>query len=295
MLKRTLVFTNPLQLSLKNSQLVISFRELPTENRTIPIEDVGMVIIENQMISITIPLLNGLVDAGVAVVICDRKGMPHAMLQNLDGNNLQGEFLRNQIDIGEVMRKQLWKQIIEAKIKNQSSLLDKLHNKGAQLKPLYMNVKSGDSDNREGIAARLYWGALFGDDFTRDREESGINSLLNYGYTVLRAATARALVSAGLTPSLGIFHHNRSNAFPLADDMMEPYRPFVDEIVYHLCEEGKLELNKETKIVLLGILTCDTYFPEVTRPLQIGLSMTMASLARCYAGKQKNLSLPLLK
>lgn len=295
MLKQTLVFTNPFQLYLKNAQLVIASKEMPEEIRTIPIEDVGMVIIENQMISITIPLLNGLVDAGVAVVICDRKGMPHAMLQNLDGNNLQGEFLRNQIDIGEVMRKQLWKQIIEAKIKNQSSLLDKLHNKGAQLKPLYMNVKSGDSDNREGIAARLYWGALFGDDFTRDREESGINSLLNYGYTVLRAATARALVSAGLTPSLGIFHHNRSNAFPLADDMMEPYRPFVDEIVYHLCEEGKLELNKETKIVLLGILTCDTYFPEVTRPLQIGLSMTMASLARCYAGKQKNLSLPLLK
>lgn len=295
MLKQTLVFTNPLQLSLKNSQLVIGSKEMPNEVRTIPIEDVGMVIIENQMISITIPLLNELVDSGVAVVLCDRKGMPHAMLQNLDGNNLQGEFLRNQIDIGEVMRKQLWKQIIEAKIKNQSSLLDKLHNKGAQLKPLYMNVKSGDSDNREGIAARLYWGALFGDDFTRDREESGINSLLNYGYTVLRAATARALVSAGLTPSLGIFHHNRGNAFPLADDLMEPYRPFVDEIVYHLCEEGQLELNKETKVKILGILTCDTYFPNVTRPLQIGLSLTMASLAKCYAGKQKQLSLPLLK
>ena len=295
MLKQTLVFTNPFRLSLKNAQLVIASKEMPEETRTIPIEDVGMVIIENQMVSITIPLFNELVDAGAAVVICDKKGMPHAMLQNLDGNNLQGEFLRNQIEVGEVMRKQLWKQIIEAKIKNQSALLEKLHNKGAQLKPLYMNVKSGDSDNREGIAARLYWGTLFGDEFTRDREESGINSLLNYGYTVLRAATARALVSAGLTPSLGIFHHNRSNAFPLADDLMEPYRPFVDEIVYHLCEEGKFELNKETKIELLGILTCDTYFPEVTRPLQIGLSLTMASLARCYAGKQKNLSLPSLK
>ena len=158
-----------------------------------------------------------------------------------------------------------------------------------------MNVKSGDSDNREGIAARLYWGALFGEGFTRDRNEPGINSLLNYGYTVLRVATARALVSAGLTPSLGIFHHNRSNAFPLADDLMEPYRPFVDEIVYHLCEEGQLELNKETKVKILGILTCDTYFPNVTRPLQIGLSLTMASLAKCYAGKQKQLSLPLLK
>lgn len=295
MLKQTLVFTNPYRLSMKNAQLVVASKDMPDESRTIPIEDIGVVIIEDQQISITIPLLNELVDAGVAVILCDRKGMPHAMLQNMDGNNLQGEFLRNQIEVGEVLRKQLWKQIVEAKIKNQSALLEKLHGKGAQLKPLYMNVKSGDSDNREGIAARLYWGALFGEDFTRDREENGINALLNYGYTVLRAATARALVSAGLTPSLGIFHHNRSNAFPLADDLMEPYRPFVDEVVYHLCEEGKMEINKETKVELIGVLTCDTFFAKVTRPLQIGLSITMASLAKCYAGKQKNLSLPSLK
>ena len=295
MLKQTLVFTNPFRLSLKNSQLVISQKEMPSEIRTLPIEDIGMVIIENQMISISLPLLNELVDAGVAVVFCDRKGLPHAMLQNMDGNNLQGEFLRNQIGVGEVLRKQLWKQIVEAKIKNQSALLEKLHGKGVLLKPFYMNVKSGDSDNREGIAARLYWGVMYGDDFLRDREGDGINALLNYGYTVLRAATARALVSAGLTPSLGIFHHNRSNAFPLVDDLMEPYRPFVDEIVFHLCEEGKLELNKETKSVLLGVLTCDTFFPKVTRPLQIGLSITMASLAKCYAGKQKNLILPSLR
>lgn len=295
MLKQTLVFTNPFRLSLKNAQLVVASKEMPEEVRTIPIEDVGMVMIENQMVSITIPLLNELVDAGVAVVLCDRKGLPHAMLQNLDGHNLQGEFLRNQVEVGEVLRKQLWKQIVEVKIRNQSALLEKLHGRGALLKPYYMNVKSGDSDNREGLAARLYWGALFGTDFTRDREGDGINSLLNYGYTVLRAATARALVSAGLTPSLGIFHHNRSNAFPLADDMMEPYRPFVDEIVFRLCTEGKMEVNKETKIELISVLTCDTFFLNVTRPLQIGLSMTMASLAKCYAGKQKNLSLPSLK
>lgn len=295
MLKQTLVFTNPFRLSLKNAQLVVASREMPEETRTIPIEDVGMVIIENQMISVTIPLLNELVDSGVAVVLCDRKGMPHAMLQNMDGNNLQGEFLRNQIEVGEVLRKQLWKQIVEAKIRNQSALLEKQHSKGALLKPFYMNVKTGDSDNREGIAARLYWGELFGGDFVRDREGGGVNALLNYGYTVLRAATARALVSAGLTPSLGIFHHNRSNAFPLADDLMEPYRPFVDEVVFHLCQEGKLDLNKETKTELLGVLTCDTFFPKVTRPLQIGLSITMASLAKCYAGKQKKLSLPSLK
>lgn len=295
MLKQTLVFTNPFRLSLKNAQLVIASKEMPDETRTIPIEDVGMVIIENQKVSITVPLLNELVDVGVAVVLCDRKGMPHAMLQNMDGHNLQGEFLRNQIGVGEVLRKQLWKQIVEGKIRNQASLLEKLHGRGDMLKPYYMNVKSGDSDNREGIAARLYWSTLFGEDFERDRDGDGINTLLNYGYTVLRAATARALVSAGLTPSLGIFHHNRSNAFPLADDLMEPFRPFVDEVVYRLCGKGRLELNKEAKVELLGVLTCDTYYPSVTRPLQIGLSMTMASLAKCYAGKQKNLSLPKLK
>lgn len=295
MLKQTLVFTNPFRLSLKNAQLVAASKEMPEEVRTIPIEDVGMVMIENQMVSVTMPLLNELVDAGVAVVLCDKKGLPHAMLQNLDGHNLQGEFLRNQVEVGEVLRKQLWKQIIEAKIRNQSALLEKLHGRGALLKPYYMNVKSGDSDNREGLAARLYWGTLFGTDFTRSREGDDINALLNYGYTVLRAATARALVSAGLTPSLGLFHHNRSNAFPLADDLMEPYRPFVDEIVFRLCIEGQMEVNKETKMELIGVLTCDTFFPKVTRPLQIGLSMTMASLAKCYAGTQKNLSLPSLK
>ena len=295
MLKRTLVFSTALKLSLKNSQLVISLRDIPSETQTIPIEDVGMVIIENQMISVTLPLLNEFVDSGTAVILCDNKGMPHAMLQNLDGHNLQGEFLRNQIKVGEVLRKQIWKQIVESKIRNQAALLEKIHKKGELLKPHYMNVKSGDSDNKEGLAARIYWGVLFGDSFVRDREEPGINSLLNYGYAILRAATARALISAGLTPSLGIFHHNRSNAFPLADDMMEPFRPFVDEIVCHLCEEGKFELNKDTKGELLGVLTCDTFFTKVTRPLQIGLSITMASLAKCYAGEQKMLSLPILR
>ena len=224
-----------------------------------------------------------------------KKGFPHALLQNLDANSLQGEFLRNQTSVGEVLKKQLWKQIVESKIINQAALLEKLHGKGNLLKPFYSHVKSGDSDNREGIAARIYWQALFGSDFVRDRYQEGINSLLNYGYAILRSATARALVIAGLTPSLGLFHHHRSNAFPLADDMMESYRPFVDEIVHQLCVEGKYEINKETKQALLSCLTCDTHFPKVTRPLQVGLSMTMASLARCYAGEQKTLSLPLLK
>lgn len=295
MLKRTLVFSSPLQLSLRNAQLVVSTKEAPTEQHTIPIEDIGLVMIENQQITITMPLMNALVDAGVAVVLCDAKEMPHAMVQNMDSNNLQGECLRNQIAMGEVVKKQLWKQIIEAKIKNQAALLEKIHGNGDVLKVHYSNVKSGDSENREGIAARVYFSKLFGDDFFRDRNSPGINALLNYGYTILRAATARALVSAGLTPSLGIFHHNRSNAFPLADDLMEAFRPFVDEAVYHLCEQGVLELNKDAKFELISVLSCDTHYTKVTRPLQIGLSITMASFAKCVSGEQKKLSLPTLK
>ena len=214
MLKRTLVFSNPISLSLKNSQLVLAFKDDPDNKMTIPIEDIGVVIIENQQVSITIPLMNALVEGNVQVVVCNDRGMPSAMLQSFEGNNLQGENLRNQMDVGEVMKKQLWKQIVEAKIRNQAALLDKLGQDGNILKQNYQNVKSGDTDNKEGIAARRYFSELFGESFLRDRTLPGINVLLNYGYTILRAATARALVSSGLLPAIGIFHHNRSNAFP---------------------------------------------------------------------------------
>lgn len=295
MLKRTLVFTTPWHLSLRNAQMVVSFKELPDEQRTIPIEDIGVVIIENQMVTITMPLMNALVDAGVAVILCDAKGMPHAMVQNFDSHNLQGEYLRNQISLGDVGRKQLWKQIIEAKIKNQAALLEKVCGEGDVLKVYYSNVKSGDKDNREGAAAKVYFSKLFGRQFVRDRNLGGINAMLNYGYSILRAATARALVSSGLTPSLGIFHHNRSNAFPLADDLMEAFRPFVDEIVLELCRNNEKELTKDNKSALINVLNVDTYYAKVTRPLQVGLSITTASLAKYYSGENKVLALPLLK
>lgn len=295
MLKRTLVFTSPLKLSLCNAQLVVSAKETTTERCTVPIEDIGMVIIENQMITLTMPLMNALVDSGVGVVLCDARGLPHAMVQNMDSNNLQGEYLRNQISVGEATKKQLWKQIVEAKTRNQASLLHKINGRGDVLKPYYSNVKSGDVDNREGIAARIYFSELFGEDFVRDRNIPGINAMLNYGYSVLRAATARALVSSGLTPSLGIFHHNRSNAFPLADDLMEPFRPFVDEAVFCLCEQGITEVNTDAKFELISVLSSDTYYAKVIRPLQVGLSITMASLAKCYSGETKKLSLPMLR
>ena len=295
MLKRTLLFTSPVYLSMKNGQLVVCFKDTPDEKHTIPIEDIGYVIIDNPMVSITMPLINVLADNNVALIFCNEKGMPHAMLQNLDTHTLQCEVLNTQIGVGEVLKKKLWKQTVEAKIKNQSKLLTKLGKDGNVLKPYYCNVKSGDSDNREGLAARIYWNCLFGNDFVRDRNLPGINALLNYGYTILRSATARALMGSGLLPSIGIFHHNRSNAFPLADDIMEPYRPYVDEIVYEMYHEGMTELNQKSKSSLLHVLTCDTHFTKVTRPLSIALTMTAASLVKCYAKELDKINYPLMK
>ena len=295
MLKRTLFFSTPFCLSLKDNQMVINTKEMPNEKRTIPIEDIGFVVLEHQQTSITLPLLNALSDNNVAVIICGKDYMPNAMLMNLDSNKTQGESFRAQIEASEPLKKGLWKQVVEAKIRNQAALLNKLGKDGDKLKPYYSNVKSGDSDNREGIAAKIYWNELFGEGFVRSREGAEPNNLLNYGYTLLRAAVARALMGSGLLPAFGIFHRNRYNAFPLADDIMEPYRPYVDEIVYNMHTNGVNKLDKDAKSQLLNILFADTVFNKVTRPLEVGLTTTTASLSKCYMGAVKKISYPLLE
>lgn len=292
MLKRTLVISSPMILSLKNQQLVLAYKDSPDDKRTVPIEDVGVVLLENQQTNITLPLLNALTENEVQVVICNSKGMPNAMIQSMNSNNLQGETLRNQISCGEVLKKQIWKQIVEAKIRNQASMLNSIGEDGNVLKPFYTNVRSGDVDNREGIAARIYFQRLFGGSFVRNRDEPGINALLNYGYSVLRAATCRAIVSSGLLPAIGIYHHNRSNAYPLADDLMEPFRPFVDATVYDLVVRGKLELTKEAKGELISVLYVDTMYGKIKRPLSVGLSMTTASIVRCLSKETNTISMP---
>ena len=221
--------------------------------------------------------------------------MPNAMLMNLDSNRTQGESYRTQIEASEPLKKGLWKQIVEAKIRNQAALLRKLGRDGDKLKPYYMNVKSADADNREGIAAKIYWSELFGADFIRSREGPPPNNLLNYGYTILRAAVTRSIMGSGLFPAFGIFHRNRYNAFPLADDLMEPYRPFVDELVYNLYLQGNKRLNKEVKGQLLRILFMDTRFDKVLRPLDVGLTFTSSSLVKCLAGTQKKIVYPILE
>lgn len=293
MIKRTILFTSPCRISFKNGQIVVENNDTGEQKKT-TVEDLGVVLIENQQVSITVPALNAMSANNCAVVFCDSKHMPSSMLMPLNSNSVQGERYRAQVGASLPLKKGLWKQIIQMKIRNQSSLLTKLGLDGGKLKPFFANVKSGDSDNREGIAAKIYWDELFGDDFVRSRNGSDPNALLNYGYSILRAAMARAIVGSGLSPSFGLFHKNRYNAFPLADDLMEPYRPYVDAIVYPLLLEDKKELDSEVKQRLLRVLYADTVFEECTRPLEIGLSMTTASLMRCFYGEGKELVLPRL-
>ena len=288
------MFTNPVSLSLKDNQLVITFKD-NKDTVTRPIEDIGFVIIENPQVSISVPLINELADNNVSVMFCDKKQMPRTMLMTLEGNTTQQESYKYQIEASAPTKKNVWKQLVESKIKNQALLLNNLGKNGDALKPYYLNVKSGDTDNREGAAAREYWSQIFDEGFRREREGLPPNNLLNYGYTILRAAVARALVGSGLYPAFGVFHRNRYNAFPLADDVMEPYRPFVDEIVYHLYYDGAVtELNNDSKGKLLRVLFADVKMGKVTRPLENALSLTTASLLKVFKGDTDKLSLPVI-
>ena len=292
MIKQTLIFSNPVSLSLKYNQLEITFKDIG-EIITRPIEDIGIVMIENPMVHITIPLLNALANNNVGVVFCDNKFMPNSMLMPLETNTIQQEIYRTQFEASQPTKKRIWKDIIENKIRNQSVLLDKLGLDGNLLKPYYMNVLSGDSDNREGAAAKAYWKQIFGEQFIRNRNGSPPNSLLNYGYTILRAAVSRALLGSGLFPAIGIFHRNRYNAFPLADDVMEPYRPFVDFAVKQIYDfSANDELNKENKEFLIRVLFSDVKIKKQIRPLQIALSITTASLTKAFKDKKENIVFP---
>ena len=277
---------------MKYNQLVIRFRDRE-DIITRPIEDIGVIIIENQMVQMTVPLMNALADNNVAVVLCDGKCMPSSMLMPLESNSVQQEVYRFQIEASLPVKKRIWKDIVEAKIRNQASSLDLAGYDGNVLKPYYSNVLSGDSDNREGAAAKVYWQQMYGPDFIRGREEDIINSMLNYGYAVLRAAVVRALLGSGLFPAFGLFHRNRYNAFPLADDVMEPYRPFVDIAVYALLSgQPDICMDTMTKQALVKILASDVRMNGKTRPLQIALSSTTSSLVKALKDKKERIVYP---
>lgn len=309
MIKRTLYFGNPAYLSLRNQQLVIKMPEveksttvcevIKTESvRTIPVEDIGVVVLDNKQITLTQGLMEAFLANNTAVISCDARSMPTGLLLPLSGNTIQQERFTDQINSSLPLRKQLWQQTIKAKIENQAAVLSK--HTSAESKCMYVwasDVKSGDSDNLEGRAAAYYWKNLFVpyiDKFIRGREAAPPNNLLNYGYAILRALIARALVSSGLLPTLGIHHHNRYNAYCLADDIMEPYRPYVDELVLSIVKSGQYyeELTKDLKAQLLSIPTIDVQISGKRSPLMIAASTTTASLAKCFGGEIRKIIYP---
>jgi CRISPR-associated protein Cas1 len=279
-------------LTTKLEQIVI---QTQAREMTIPIEDVGFVVVESQEAYLSIPLLTKLSENNVAVVFCNEKHMPTSMLLNLEGHHLQQELFRNQIKASEPLKKQLWQQIIKEKIKNQATLLRHLGSEKTPLDYYASKVLSGDTDNREAVAAAYYWKHLFDFDFKRERFGAFPNLFLNYGYIVLRAAVARALSGSGLLNTLGIHHRNKYNAFCLADDIMEPYRPLVDAKVLEILkqQEGQ-ELTMDVKTRLLGVLTETVYFSGIKSPLMVALSTTTSSLQHCFVGKSKKIRYPKL-
>jgi CRISPR-associated protein Cas1 len=332
MIKRTLYFGNPAYLSLRNAQLVIHLPEANgmddrTGHNTIPVEDIGVVVLDHKQITITHGLMEALLANNAAVITCDSSRMPVGLLLPLEGNTVQSERFQAQIDASAPLRKQLWQQTIQAKITNQAYVLNK--KRGVVVKNMLAwveDVKSGDSDNLEGRAAAYYWANMFPmiDNFRRGREGEAPNNLLNYGYAILRAVVARSLVGSGLLPTLGIHHHNRYNAYCLADDIMEPYRPFVDKLVVEIFDElynrqthqiakspkedhlmaaepqqeytkpkdATIELTKEIKARLLSIPVLDVTIGGQRSPLMIAVGQTTASLARCYLGEIRKIAYP---
>jgi CRISP-associated protein Cas1 len=299
MIKRTLYFGNPAYLRLKDKQLSIeSVSDGETKTATVPVEDIGMVIIDNSQITLTSGLIQSLQENNVGIITCDYRHMPQSLLLPLEGHSTQQERYDNQIAASEPLKKQLWAQTITQKIKNQATVLERLLLNADYLLPLYRNVKSGDSDNCEATAAVYYWQTIFKHikGFRRLTEPESVpsNNLLNYGYAILRGTMARSIVAAGLLPTLGIFHRNRYNAFCLADDLMEPYRPYVDELVYQMVNEyGTVyELQKEHKTVLLKIPAIDVSIDGEKSPLMLATQRTAVSLVKCYDGSQRKLVYP---
>jgi len=295
MIKRTLYFGNPAYLKTSNEQLVIEMHDTG-ETKTAPIEDIGLLILDHQQITITQGLMAKLLANNVALITCDNTHHPVGLFLNLEGNTLQSQKFKAQIDASVPLKKQLWQQTITAKIENQANLLQQQREDAKFLFELARNVKSGDSENMEAQAAVYYWKTVFPKflAFKRDREGPPPNNLLNYGYAILRATVARALIGSGLLPTLGIFHRNQYNAYCLADDIMEPYRPFVDKIVCDIIRmNGKfLELGPSMKKQLLGVPAMDVVLDGQKSPLLNAVQRTTASLVKCFEGKSRKILYP---
>ncbi len=297
MIKRTLYFGNNAYLHTKDEQLVVDFAEKEKPQATVPIEDIGVVILDAFQLTISQNLITKLLHNNVALISCDEKHLPQGLMLNLDGNHVQSERFQTQIAASEPLKKNLWKFTVMAKIRNQNRVLESLGFETENMGYWERSVNSGDTSNYEGRAAAYYWQSVFEDyveNFTRGRYEDEPNNLLNYGYAILRAIAARSLVASGLLPTLGIHHHNKYNAYCLADDIMEPYRPYVDMVVLEILESGVdvSELNPDLKRQLLQIPVVDVVIEGKSNPLMIGMQRTTASLNACFEGTERKIKYP---
>ncbi len=295
MIKRTLYFGNPAYLKTTNEQLVIELKDSDTP-QSAPIEDIGLIILDHQQITITQALMAKLLANNTALITCDDTHHPTGLLLSLDGNSLQSQKFQAQIEASAPLKKQLWQQTVATKIENQAAMLDFRREENKLLLRLSENVKSGDSENAEAQAAVYYWKKVFPEflNFRRERHGPPPNNLLNYGYAILRALVARSLVGSGLLPTLGIFHRNQYNAYCLADDIMEPYRPFVDFTVYQIIRNNgtNLEMTPAMKKSLLQLPAMDVMMENKKTPLINAVQRTTASLAKCFEGSVRKILYP---
>ena len=292
MIKRVLCFENPARLSLKLAQMVV---ELQDVTRTLPIEDIGVVILDHKQITITHALIDALLANNVAIVTSNDKHLPVGLMLPLDGNTLQSERFRAQIDASEPLKKQMWQQTIVAKILGQAHVLGTQLIKHNNMLKWAKDVRSGDPENMEARAAAFYWRNMFEKDaFIRDPQGLPPNNWLNYGYSIVRAMMARALVGAGLLPTLGIHHHSRYDAYCLADDIMEPYRPFVDMKVLEMWKKGNItnDISSEQKRELLGVTTMDVSISGHRSPMMLAIQTTAQSVQKCYSGEARKIIYP---
>ncbi|MFT6204006.1 MAG: CRISPR-associated protein Cas1 [Spirosomataceae bacterium] len=296
MIKRSLLITNAFVLRTQHEQLIL---QDPVTNvqRPVPIEDIGTIVLDHHGIRITQPAVNKLLANNVSLIYCDdHSHMPSGLLLPLESNTIQSERFRFQMEASAVLKKRLWQQTIKSKIENQGKVYEVTHLTASNfLQRRIKSVKSGDTDNQEGQAARHYWANLFSpENFTRDRFGEPPNNYLNYGYAILRAATARAISGSGLLPTLGIHHHNRYNAFCLADDLMEPYRPWVDYLVWQKMKSKNIfeELTVEDKADFIRLLNADVFINNQRKPLALALTTTSVSLVKSFAESTPQLIYP---
>jgi CRISPR-associated protein Cas1 len=296
MIKRTLLFSQPAYLSTKNDQLVVNYPDKDKLSKSVPIEDIGFIVLEDPQITISNRLLDKVIQNNAAIINCNAQHMPVGLLMPLTGHSEQNERFRAQVNISVPLKKNLWQQTIQAKITNQALLLNEKGIANKNMKYWVKEVSSGDIKNHEARAAAYYWKNIFGGGgFTRHQYGDYPNNLLNYGYAILRAVCARALVSSGLLPTLGIHHANKYNAYCLADDIMEPYRPYVDKVVCYLVENfgATEELTTELKKELLIIPALDVVIDGNKSPLMIAMSRTTSSLNECFMGYSRKLLYPI--